>query len=208
MNPHESLQLGPNQIETPAEIDGLLDDYFRDSNDLIMQPYDDLTGEMSSSQQSVSSNGRQRILYADPQEARQGIMGAINPAGSGSPSQRPNVPAGSDNLGSNAALAIQSQTSVQRMRSRFRENLQQSPIVAEESEHEANSNSAATATTTLEQTLRSLRLVDDEDNGPNTDSGTNLHIKCLYGRSHKTDRASRYRPRLITKERPLQPDDR
>lgn len=79
VNPHESLILGSSEIETPAEIDGLLDDYFNSTHDLgTMLPYDDFTGEMSTSQQSLptaGSNGRQRVLYDDAESARRRIMG-------------------------------------------------------------------------------------------------------------------------------------
>ena len=76
VNPHTSLLLGVSDIETPAEIDGLLDNYF--SDDFGMEPYGDESGEKSRSQQSfhtTGSNGRQRILYDDPDSARRNIMG-------------------------------------------------------------------------------------------------------------------------------------
>jgi hypothetical protein len=78
VNPHASLLLGYSDIETPAEIDGLLDDYFNRSTQSIAMPYDDHTGEKSASQHSLqtsSSNGRQRILYGDADSARRNIMG-------------------------------------------------------------------------------------------------------------------------------------
>ena len=76
VNPHTSLLLGVSDIETPAEIDGLLDNYF--SDDFGMDPYDDQAGEKSRSQQSfhtTGSNGRQRVLYDNPDSARRNIMG-------------------------------------------------------------------------------------------------------------------------------------
>lgn len=77
VNPHTSLLLGVSDIETPAEIDGLLDHYF-DRSLPNMQPYNDPTGEKSTSQYSLqtsASNGRQRILYDDADSARRNIMG-------------------------------------------------------------------------------------------------------------------------------------
>ena len=77
VNPHESLLLGVNDLETPAEIDGLLDEYFDNRHSSRAMPYNYVTGEMSSSQQSLhttSSGGRQRVLYDDPDSARRTIM--------------------------------------------------------------------------------------------------------------------------------------
>lgn len=66
---------GSHDIETPAEIDGLLDDYFDTRIDM---PYDDLTGEMVESQHSSSSDTdgsrRGRPLFADAESARRNIM--------------------------------------------------------------------------------------------------------------------------------------
>lgn len=94
VNPHESLILGSSEIETPAEIDGLLDDYFGSRSTLgEMQPYDNFTGEMSASQTSLptnaSSNGRQRVLYDNPDNARRNIMGIGNNSGPRAVSQGP-----------------------------------------------------------------------------------------------------------------------
>ena len=79
VNPHQSLLLGSNNIiETPGEIDGLLDDYFDSTGHSDTMPYDNFTGEFSTSQQSLhttSSNGRQRVLYKDPESARRTILG-------------------------------------------------------------------------------------------------------------------------------------
>ncbi|KAK5171180.1 uncharacterized protein LTR77_004324 [Saxophila tyrrhenica] len=78
VNPHESLLLGHSDFETPAEIDGLLDDYFNRSSQSLEMAYNDKTGgEMSAYQQSLhtsSSGGRQRILYEDPESARRAVM--------------------------------------------------------------------------------------------------------------------------------------
>ena len=86
VNPHASLLLGGSDFETPAEIDGLLDDYFDLRHSVAsMMPYADKTEEMSSSQQSLqtaSSNGRRRVLYDDPDSARRTIMrmpGSVSP---------------------------------------------------------------------------------------------------------------------------------
>lgn len=76
VNPHRSLLLGSSTFETPAEIDGLLDEYF-DRSEHDMASYDHITGEISTpSQQSLGSVGaRQRTLYADPDSARRTILG-------------------------------------------------------------------------------------------------------------------------------------
>ena len=78
VNPHASLLLGYPDLETPAEIDGLLDDYFNRSSHSIVMPYNDETGEMSDSQLSLpTSNGSagRRILYDNALNARRNIMG-------------------------------------------------------------------------------------------------------------------------------------
>ncbi len=79
VNPHQSLLGSSNEIETPAEIDGLLNDYFHSEVDLTMASYDDITGELAASQSSLhtsstSTSARQRILYDDPTSARRTIM--------------------------------------------------------------------------------------------------------------------------------------
>ncbi|KAK3710684.1 hypothetical protein LTR37_010103 [Vermiconidia calcicola] len=77
VNPHASLLLGNNNLETPAEIDGLLDDYFHSREDLASMAYTDRRGEFPTSQHSLqtsSSNGRQRMLYDDPESARRNIL--------------------------------------------------------------------------------------------------------------------------------------
>lgn len=75
VNPHASLLLGTKDIETPAEIDGLLDDYFHSADDLAM-PYDEFTGEMSSSPASAAPEGsrRGRTLFPDANSAHRHIM--------------------------------------------------------------------------------------------------------------------------------------
>lgn len=78
MNPHTSLLLGVSDFETPAEIDGLLDDYFDSGERRMQNPYSDSTGEKSTSQYSLqtsASNGRQRVLYDNADSARRYIMG-------------------------------------------------------------------------------------------------------------------------------------
>ena len=78
VNPHESFILGTNDIETPAEIDGLLDHYFASRHTSEVMSSDDSPGQQSSSQQSsspvynVSRQGR--VLYDDPESARRTIM--------------------------------------------------------------------------------------------------------------------------------------
>lgn len=72
VNPHASLILGARHIETPAEIDGLLDDYF-DHPEERMQ-YDSLTGEPSQVSLRIPSESSRRILYDDPSAARRKIL--------------------------------------------------------------------------------------------------------------------------------------
>jgi len=66
---------GTKDIETPAEIDGLLDDYFHSTDDLAM-PYDEFTGEVSSSPTSAAPEGsrRGRTLFPDANAAHRHIM--------------------------------------------------------------------------------------------------------------------------------------
>ena len=54
VNPHNSLLLGVSDIETPAEIDGLLDNYF-DSDNIDAMAYNDASREMSSSEVSLQT---------------------------------------------------------------------------------------------------------------------------------------------------------
>ncbi|EMC98713.1 hypothetical protein BAUCODRAFT_145746 [Baudoinia panamericana UAMH 10762] len=73
VNPHASLLVGKHDIETPGEIDGLLDTYFLEDADMS---YDNLTGEPSSPSLSASLSSSRRVRrYADPESARFGIMG-------------------------------------------------------------------------------------------------------------------------------------
>ncbi|KAK0249362.1 hypothetical protein LTS09_015515 [Friedmanniomyces endolithicus] len=71
VNPHASLLLGKNEIETPAEIDGLLDDYFTNFTEMASN-----RGQESSHSLGNSQDGskRGRMLYADPESARRTIM--------------------------------------------------------------------------------------------------------------------------------------
>ncbi|KAK1823997.1 hypothetical protein LTR12_001530 [Friedmanniomyces endolithicus] len=71
VNPHASLLLGKNQIETPAEIDGLLDDYFTSHTEMASN-----AGQESSHSLGNSQDGskRGRLLYADAESARRTIM--------------------------------------------------------------------------------------------------------------------------------------
>ncbi|KAK3672732.1 hypothetical protein LTR78_007318 [Recurvomyces mirabilis] len=72
VNPRASLLLGKQDIETPAEIDGLLDDYFCASE----MPYNHVTGELSSPVLDTSEDGsrRTRTLFTDASSARRTIM--------------------------------------------------------------------------------------------------------------------------------------
>ncbi|KAK5109400.1 hypothetical protein LTR62_007066 [Meristemomyces frigidus] len=72
VNPHASLLLGKHKIETPAEIDGLLDDYFYEAD----MPYNHITGEYSSPtlDQELNSSRRGRTLFTDTDSARRAIM--------------------------------------------------------------------------------------------------------------------------------------
>lgn len=72
VNPHASLILGTRDLETPAEIDVLLDDYFDDR--ISDMQYDSLTGEPSQSSLRTPSEGSRRILYDDPGSARRNIL--------------------------------------------------------------------------------------------------------------------------------------
>lgn len=82
INPHASLLLGNNSIETPAEIDGLLDDYFEDRDDfeatdeLVVMASNRGTGEQSQqSFRSTSENSKQtHTLYDDADTARRQIL--------------------------------------------------------------------------------------------------------------------------------------
>ena len=70
MNPHASLLLCSSQFETPAEIDGLLDDYFEDTGAMYVR--------FKQHQPSHCANkgyNRPRALYPDTETARRDIMG-------------------------------------------------------------------------------------------------------------------------------------
>jgi hypothetical protein len=85
VNPHASLFLGNHKFETPAEIDGIYNDYF-DIDDSVS--VDDgsgsdmaIDGTISAkvSQTSLRSHGdspRTRVLYDDAEAARREILGA------------------------------------------------------------------------------------------------------------------------------------
>lgn len=72
VNPHDSLLLGSHDLETPAEIDGLLDSYFETRNP------DDMPDQLSTqSQQSLSTpseSSKRTRLYHDADSARRNIM--------------------------------------------------------------------------------------------------------------------------------------
>nr|POE79878.1 hypothetical protein CFP56_07944 [Quercus suber] len=76
VNPHQSLSLETKAFETPAEIDGLLDDYFH-STESTTQQIDEALEEMFPSQDSPSSSDgtkRPRALYTDAETARSQIL--------------------------------------------------------------------------------------------------------------------------------------
>ncbi|KAK5744375.1 hypothetical protein LTR17_002085 [Elasticomyces elasticus] len=72
VNPHASLLLGKHDIETPAEIDGLLDDYFTNFAEMAYSNGDISSLSLNNSSQDGSRRGR--MLYADPECARRNIM--------------------------------------------------------------------------------------------------------------------------------------
>ena len=72
VHPHASLILGARDIETPAEIDGLLDDYF--DQPVERMQYDNLTGEPSQISLRIPSESSRRVLYDDPGSARRNIL--------------------------------------------------------------------------------------------------------------------------------------
>lgn len=67
MNPHASLAL--HDLETPAEIDGLLDDYFHNHTSS-----DDMSAPTSSQPSLGESTKKPRVLYDDADEARRRIL--------------------------------------------------------------------------------------------------------------------------------------
>lgn len=67
--------LGTHSIETPAEIDCLLDDYFEEHEDLIVMASNPDTGEvMQQSLRSVSESKQTNTLYDDADTARRNIL--------------------------------------------------------------------------------------------------------------------------------------
>ncbi|KAF2765464.1 hypothetical protein EJ03DRAFT_207682 [Teratosphaeria nubilosa] len=78
VNPHASLLLGTKEFETPAEIDGLLDNYFDISQDSLDMQYDPITGnsieQRGSTPSSEDGSRRGRPLYSDLSIARTNIM--------------------------------------------------------------------------------------------------------------------------------------
>lgn len=67
--------LGTHSIETPAEIDGLLDDYFEDHDDFIVMASNPDTGEVTrQSLRSVSDSKQTYTLYDDADTARRNIL--------------------------------------------------------------------------------------------------------------------------------------
>ena len=81
VNPHASLLSGAADFETPAEIDGLLDDYFDLNRSSPSLPPAYYMGNMSdASQQQLGEPGesmsrRHRMLYDNPLSARKNILG-------------------------------------------------------------------------------------------------------------------------------------
>ncbi|KAK0785231.1 hypothetical protein LTR02_000373 [Friedmanniomyces endolithicus] len=71
VNPHASLLLGKNEIETPAEIDGLLDDYFTSHTEMSSNGGQESSHSLGNSQ---DGSKRGRLLYADAESARRTIM--------------------------------------------------------------------------------------------------------------------------------------
>lgn len=74
VNPHASLLLAVPELETPAEIDHLLDDYFSQGNAETLLSMTDLPGERSLSASHVEGTPSRRQLYEDADSARRGIM--------------------------------------------------------------------------------------------------------------------------------------
>ncbi|KAI5359427.1 hypothetical protein Slin14017_G103290 [Septoria linicola] len=68
LNPHASLIIDPQTLETPAEIDGLLESYFEDHD--TMQ---DNTNQGDSSPHVPSESSR-RVLYENADDARRNIL--------------------------------------------------------------------------------------------------------------------------------------
>ncbi len=62
---------GKNEIETPAEIDGLLDDYFTNHTEMANNGGQESSHSLGNSQ---DGSKRGRLLYADAESARRTIM--------------------------------------------------------------------------------------------------------------------------------------
>lgn len=95
VNPHPFLLLDVYNFETPAEIDGLLDDYFDESNTDNM-PYDPVTGNMSQNSLGtpIESSRRSRKLYDDMDLARRSIMRSYDELPTPPPAYLHNSPLG------------------------------------------------------------------------------------------------------------------
>ncbi|KAF2170120.1 hypothetical protein M409DRAFT_19726 [Zasmidium cellare ATCC 36951] len=76
VNPHASLLLEGHSFETPAEIDGLLDEYFDEKSEDDNMSYNALTGEASQNSLRMGSDSSRhaRVLYGDPDSARRHIL--------------------------------------------------------------------------------------------------------------------------------------
>ena len=76
LNPHASL--GFHNLETPAEIDGLLDSYFEDHNDHTEDNMQNntATGESSPTSSHIASESSRRVLYDNAEIAHRNILGS------------------------------------------------------------------------------------------------------------------------------------
>jgi hypothetical protein len=80
INPRASLLLQPHDIETPGEIDGLLNDYFDEDDEdqaTANMSYNQRTGEPSQASPRIPSENSRllRTLYDDAETARRNILG-------------------------------------------------------------------------------------------------------------------------------------
>lgn len=77
LNPHASLFLGSHNLETPAEIDGLLDSYFEDYNTDTQDNMQTNTaaGDSSPASSHVPSENSRRVLYDNAEIAHRNILG-------------------------------------------------------------------------------------------------------------------------------------
>ncbi|KAM3425793.1 hypothetical protein BST61_g7721 [Cercospora zeina] len=73
LNPHASLILGSRCLETPAEIDGLLDSYFQPDTQANMEP-ESTYDEPSPGEPGVPSEHSRRVLYDNASDARRKIL--------------------------------------------------------------------------------------------------------------------------------------